>query len=42
MVTHDYLDNHQMSENFIFVDLDNDEITEIQSRKMKFAEEQKK
>jgi hypothetical protein len=42
MVSYDYLGNNQMSENFVFVDLDNYEIAEIHSRIMKFVEERKK
>lgn len=41
MVSYDYLGNKRMSENFVFVDLDNYEINEIHHRIMKFVEERR-
>jgi hypothetical protein len=41
MVSYDYLGNNQMSENFVFVDLDNYDIFELQRRIFNFVKERK-
>ena len=42
LVRYNYLGNLRMSQNFVFVDLDNYSISEIQRRIIKFVEERKK